>query len=167
MEKKIVTVSALCFLMIGAIAVAGIFIEDESLRRVVVIAGCLLVVYLTTLNFKYLKLMKRQAANIVPPVSTLVHWLQGETWPEILSLEKVRTQFGAELTAFLERYPSCDLESVKGYRIWRSDETELFFKEAGQAARQILVLMDADEQHFQVFGSTALQQAMEARAKKS
>ena len=111
--------------------------------------------------------MKKQMADSVLPESTLVHWLQGETWPEILNLEKVRTQFGEELAAFLERYPSCDMESVKGYRVWRSDETELFFEEAGQAARQILVLMDADEQHFQVFGSTALQQAMEARAKKS
>jgi len=167
MEKKIVTVSALCFLMIGAIAVAGIMIHDEMMRRIAVVAGCLVVVWLTTLNFKTLKLMKQQAEVSAPEVSTLVHWLQGETWPEILRLEKVRAQFGTELAAFLEMQPDCEEEEIKGYRIWRTEDTEKYFEEAGPECQQILVLMDGAGQNFRVFGSNALQQAMEARAKKS
>lgn len=165
MEKKIVTVSALCFLMIGAIAVAGIMIDNEMVRRVVVIAGCLVVVWLTTLNFKYLKLMKRQAEACVPVVPSLVHWLQGETWPEILSLEKIKIQFRAELAEFLEIQPDCEEAAVKGYRIWRSEETEPYFEKAGLDCQQILVLMDSVGERFQVFGSETLQKAMEERSK--
>ena len=127
MEKKIATVSALCFLMIGAIAVAGIMIDDEMIRRIVVICGCLIVVWLTTLNFKYVKLMKKISANAIPEVPSLVHWLQGETWPEILSRKKVEIQFGDELEAFLKNHPGCDTSTIKGYRIWRTEETEKYF----------------------------------------
>ncbi len=160
MEKKIATVSALCFLMIGAIAVVGIMIENEMTRRIVVICGCLIVVWLTTLNFKYVKLMKKMTAVAMPEVPTLAHWLQGETWPEILSREKIEVQFRAQLEVFLENHPNCD---VKGYRIWRSEETEKYFEEADPSCQQILVLMGAGGGVFQVFGSEALQKAMEER----
>lgn len=161
MERKIITVSALCFLMIGAIAVAGIMIDDEMIRRIVVICGCLIVVWLTTLNFKYVKLMKRMLADSLE-VPSLVHWLQGETWPEILSMEKVTAQFGDELAKFLETYSGRD---VKGYRIWRTEETEKYFEETSPGQQQILVLLDGDGGGFRVFGSEALQKAMEEHAK--
>ena len=162
MEKKILTVSSLCFLMIGAIAVAGFLIDDTGLRRIIVIGGCLLVVWMSTLNFKYLKLMKKQVAETTPEVPSLVHWLQGETWPEILGADKIKAQFGEELEVFLQAHPDCDEAAIKGYRIWRTDETEQYFEEAGPAAEQILVLMDGTAKAFQVFGSKTLQEAMEA-----
>lgn len=162
MEKRIVTVSAICFLMIGLIVALGVLIEDEMTRRIVVICGCLVVVWLTTLNFKYIKLMKRQAETSTPAVSSLVHWLQGETWPEILSREKVETEFGARLDEFLQTHPGC---VVKGYRIWRTEETEKYFEEAGPSCQQILVLMDSSGERFQVFGSEKLQKEMEEHAK--
>lgn len=165
MEKKIATVSALCFLMIGVTAALGILIEDEMLRRVAVIAGCLVVVWLTTLNFKTLKLMKQQFHGDELEVPTLVHWLQGETWPEILGPEKVKAQFPAELESFLKTYPACDSSSVKGYRIWRSDETEKYFDWVSPSRQQILVLMDEGGIRFQVFGSESLQKAMEEHVK--
>ena len=161
MEKKIITVSALCFLMITGIAVAGVLIENETIRRVVVLAGCLVVVWLTTLNFKYLKLMKRQFCEAEPEVPTLVHWLQGETWPEIMGREKVRAQFPAELDAFLQTHPSCDARTMKGYRIWRTEETEKYFDWTDGSQQQILVLMDESGRYFQVFGSETLQKEME------
>lgn len=161
MEKKIATVSALCFLMIGAIAVAGIMIEEETMRRIVVICGCLIVVWLTTLNFKYVKLMKKQVETSVPVVSSLLHWLQGETWPEILSREKIRAQFPAELDAFLQTHPSCDASTIKGYRIWRTEETEKYFDWTDGSQQQILVLMDESGRYFQVFGSETLQKEIE------
>lgn len=163
MEKKIATVSALCFLMIGVTAVLGILIENEMLRRVVVIAGCLVVVWLTTLNFKSLKLMKLQFSGDEPEVPTLVHWLQGELWPEILSREKVQEQFSTELAEFQEKWPHCN--QPKGYRIWRTEDTEKYFNWSDPSQQQILVLMDESGQYFQVFGSEALQKAMEEHVK--
>jgi hypothetical protein len=165
MEKKIVTISALCFLMVGVTAALGILIEDEMLRRVAVIAGCLVVIWLTTLNFKCLKLMKMQFGGVAAEVPDLVHWLQGETWPEILSREKVQGQFREELEKFLVSYLDCDAGSIKGYRIWRTEDTEKYFDWNGPAQQQILVLMDESGQHFQVFGSEALQKAMEEHVK--
>lgn len=161
MEKKIVTVSGLCFLMIIGIATAGILIEDEMMRRIVVIAGCLVVVWLTTLNFKALKLMKQQTDATAPEVPTLVHWLQGETWPELLNTEKIKEQFGAELADFLGDNPDCKEESIKGYRIWRTEDTEKYFEWNLPTQQQILVLMDSLGKRFQVFGSEILQKAME------
>lgn len=165
MEKKIITVSGLCFLMIIGIATAGIMIHDETMRRIVVIAGCLIVVWLTTLNFKYLKLMKRQFAEISEDVPTLVHWLQGETWPEILGPERLQAQFESELETFLAAYPNCEAVSVKGYRIWRTEDTETYFDWNDPAQQEILVLMDERGQNFQVFGSEILQKAMEEHRK--
>ena len=167
MEKKIVTVSGLCFLMITAIAVAGIMIHDETTRRIAVVAGCLVVVWLTTLNFKTLKLMKQQAEASTPEVPDLVHWLQGETWPEMLGIEKIKGQFGEELAAFLSVHPEHGEADIKGYRIWRTEDTEKYFNWNDPSQQQILVLMDEAGRHFQVFGSEPLQQAMEAHAKKS
>ncbi|MBR3785888.1 MAG: hypothetical protein IKJ77_05740 [Firmicutes bacterium] len=165
MEKRIGTVSALCFLMITGIAVAGVLIENETVRRVVVLAGCLVVVWLTTLNFKYLKLMKQMTEDTAPEVPDLVHWLQGETWPEIMGREKVRAQFPAELDAFLQTHPSCDASAIKGYRVWRTEETEKYFDWTDGSQQQILVLMDESGRYFQVFGSETLQKAMEEHAK--
>lgn len=165
MERKIITVSGLCFLLIIGIALAGIMIEAESVRRIVVIAGCLLVVWLTTLNFKYLKLMKQQFCTDKPEVPNLVHWLQGETWPEILSQEKVQEQFGEMLAQFKEIYLDCDESRVRGYRIWRTEDTEKYFDWNDPSQQQILVLMDAEGQKFRVFGSEALQKAMEEHVK--
>lgn len=165
MEKKIITVSGLCFLMIIGIATAGIVIHEEMMRRIVVITGCLIVVWLTTLNFKYLKLMKRQFAETPEDVPTLVHWLQGETWPEILTLAKVREQYRDELEKFLNEHPDCKEETIKGYRIWRTEDTETYFDWNDPAQQQLLVLMDASGQHFQVFGSETLQKAMEEHKK--
>ena len=163
MEKKIVTVSALCFLMIGVTAALGILIEDEMLRRVAVIAGCLVVVWLTTLNFKTLKLMKQQFHGDELEVPTLVHWLQGETWPEILGREKVQEQFSTELAEFQEKWPDCN--QPKGYRIWRTEDTEKYFNWSDPSRQQILVLMDEGGIRFQVFGSESLQKAMEEHVK--
>ncbi len=162
MEKKILTVSALCFLLIIGIAVAGIMIEEEMVRRIVVVAGCLLVVWLTTRNFKYLKIMKKQAEAQATQVPDLVHWLQGETWPEILSQEKIKAKFGEELESFLAAHPACESASLRGYRIWRTEDTEKYFDWNDPGRQQILVLMDDHGQKFQVFGSEALQKAMEA-----
>ncbi len=161
MEKKIVTVSGLCFLMIIGIATAGILIEDEMLRRIVVIAGCLVVVWLTTLNFKTLKLMKEQTDAAPPEVPSLVHWLQGETWPELLSTEKIMEQFEDELKLFLSANPDCKEVETKGYRIWRTEDTERYFDWNIPTQQQILVLMDSTGKRFQVFGSEILQKAME------
>lgn len=161
MEKKIVTISGLCFLMIIGIATAGILIEDEMMRRIVVIAGCLVVVWLTTLNFKTLKLMKQQTDAAAPEVPTLVHWLQGETWPELLNTEKIKEQFGAELADFLSTNLDCKEGSIKGYRIWRTEDTEKYFDWNIPTQQQILVLMDSVGKRFQVFGSEILQKAME------
>ena len=163
MERKIVTVSGLCFLMIIAIATAGILIEEELIRRIVVVAGCLVVVWLTTLNFKNLKLMKQQFETVQPEVPSLIYWLQGETWPEILSVEKVREQFSAELAEFQEKWPDCN--SPKGYRIWRTEDTEKYFDWSDPSRQQILVLMDEHGRRFQVFGSDTLEKAMEEHVK--
>ena len=163
MEKKIATVSALCFLMIGVTVALGILIEDEMLRRVAVIAGCLVVVWLTTLNFKTLKLMKQQFHGDELEVPTLVHWLQGETWPEILGREKVQEQFSTELAEFQEKWPDCN--QPKGYRIWRTEDTEKYFNWSDPSQQQILVLMDEGGIRFQVFGSESLQKAMEEHVK--
>lgn len=165
MEKKILTVSALCFLMIGLTAVLGILIEDEMMRRIMVIAGCLIVVWLTTLNFRYLKLMKQQLAGALTEVPTLVHWLQGETWPEILGMEKIKGQFGEELAAFLSVHPEHGEADIKGYRIWRTEDTEKYFDWNDPAQQQILVLMDERGKSFQVFGSDTLRKAMEEHMK--
>ena len=165
MEKKIVTVSAICFLMIIGIATAGILIEAELIRRVVVIAGCLVVVWLTTLNFKTLKLMKQQTDGLATEVPTLVHWLQGETWPEVLSVEKLKTQFETELEAFLNAYPDCEEAEIRGYRIWRTEDTERYFDWNNPTQQQILVLMDRAGENFQVFGSEILWKAMEEHRK--
>ena len=165
MEKRIGVVSALCFLMITGIAVAGILIETETVRRVVVLAGCLIVVWLTTLNFKYLKLMKQMTEATAPKVPDLVHWLQGETWPEVLSMEKVKRQFPEKLEEFMEAYPECEEVCVKGYRIWRAEETETYFDWTDSSQQQILVLMDENGQKFRVFGSEKLQVEMEKHAK--
>ena len=167
MEKKIATISALCFLMVGVTAALGILIEDEMLRRVAVIAGCLVVIWLTTLNFKCLKLMKMQFGGVAAEVPDLVHWLQGETWPEMLGIEKIKGQFGEELAALLSVHPEHGETDIKGYRIWRTEDTEKYFNWNDPSQQQILVLMDEAGRHFQVFGSEPLQQAMEAHAKKS
>ncbi|MBR4020059.1 MAG: hypothetical protein IKI99_01995 [Firmicutes bacterium] len=165
MEKRIGAVSGLCFLMITGIAVAGILIEDEIIRRIVVVCGCLVVVWLTTLNFKYLKLMKQMTEDAAPEVPDLVHWLQGETWPEILSRERIKTLFPGKLETFVEAYPDCGESDVKGYRIWRTEDTEKYFDWTDGSQQQILVLMDESGHWFQVFGSEKLQKEMEKHAK--
>lgn len=165
MEKKIVTISGLCFLMIIGIVTAGILIEEEMMRRIVVIAGCFVVVWLTTINFKTLKLMKQQTDAAPPEVPSLVHWLQGETWPELLSTEKVMAQFGEEWEAFLGDNPDCEEGSIKGYRIWRTEDTERYFDWNIPTQQQILVLTDSTGKRFQAFGSEILQKAMEEHSK--
>ena len=164
MEKKITTISALCFVMIGATAVMGILIENPMLKRVAVICGCLVVVWMTTLNFKALKHMRAQVEAETPVIPDVIHWLQGETWPEILSPEKVQVQFPKELETFMIEHPDRRESNIKGYRIWRSEETENYFASCPPGREQILVLYDMALQDFQVFGSKELQQAMKERA---
>ena len=163
MEKKIATISALCFLMIAATAAMGILIEDLMLRRVVVVCGCLVVVWMTTLNFKTLNRMRAQLEAEAPIIPDVIHWLQGETWPEILSPEKVDLHFPKERKSFLDEHPDCKESKIKGYRIWRSEETEAYFRSCTPGREQILVLLDTEHQDFQVYGSKELQQAMEER----
>lgn len=163
MEKRIGAVSAVCFLMIGITIAMGILIENAIIGKIAVLCGCLVVVWLTTLNFRTIKLMKQQAEASAPVIPDLIHWLQSETWPEILSLEKIKNQFPRELELFLETHPDCEEASIKGYRIWRSEETEKYFDQQDMRCQQILVMINKDRWDFQVFGSIALQQAMEER----
>ena len=112
---------------------------------------------------KNLKLMKKQADENTPVIPDVVHWLQGETWPEILSCERVQKLFPEELEEFWQGHPESKATDIKGYRIWRSKETEDYFADSDPACEQILVIMDYRKVDFQVFGSQSLQKAMEER----
>lgn len=63
MEKKFTINNALTF---GALVVTwllGAFIEDLAMRRIAVIGGCAVVVWLTFQNYRYLRQMKIEMAN--------------------------------------------------------------------------------------------------------
>lgn len=176
MEKKIVGISALCFGLIAVIALAGALIDDLTVRRIVVIGGCIIVVLLTFLNFKYLKEMRRRTAEAVAApepenlsMDELARWLQGATWAEILSQFRLESHYPQELASFRAKCAASaeatEPANIKGFRIWRSEENEKYFDEASGNAESILVLMEMQEAYIEVHHSNALYQELMMKLK--